>query len=55
MFKFIENMTAGTMEVIKEQSPARAVRRVLQGTNVANQRPPFWSSLKSTNLATASQ
>jgi hypothetical protein len=50
MFKFIENMTAGTKEVIKEQSPARAVRRVLQqGTNVADQRPPFWSGLKSTN------
>jgi hypothetical protein len=35
-------------EVIKEQPPARnpsaTVRRVLQGTNVANQRPPFWSN-----------
>jgi hypothetical protein len=49
MFKFNENMTAGTKEDIKEQSPARAVRRVLQGTNVANQRPPFRSGLKSTN------
>jgi hypothetical protein len=37
------------LEVIKEQTPARnlsdAVRRLLQSTNVANQRPPFWSNI----------
>ncbi len=49
----------GGKEVFKEQSPPRnpsaAVRRVLQGTNVANQRPPFWSGRKSTNPAISSQ
>ncbi len=43
-----------TKEVIKEQPPARylsAVVRLPQGTNVANQRPPFWSGLQSTNPA----
>jgi hypothetical protein len=43
----------------KEQPPARnlsvAVRRVLQGSNVANQGPPFWPGLKSTNPAISSQ
>ncbi len=45
-------------EVIKEQPPARnlsaKVRRVLQGTNVGNQRPLFWSGLKPTNPAISS-
>ncbi len=49
------SLIAISKEVIKEQLPARnlsaAVRRVLQGTNVANHRPPFWSGRKSTNLA----
>jgi hypothetical protein len=46
-------------EVIKEQPPARnlsaEVRQVLQVTNAAIQRPPFWSGLKSTNPAISSQ
>ncbi len=31
------------------------VRRLLQGTNVVNQRPPFWSGLKSTSPAISLQ
>ncbi len=43
-------------EVIKNRLQETAtVRRFLDGTNVANQRPPFWSGLKSTNPAISSQ
>ncbi len=41
--------TTSTKEVIKEQPPARnlsvAVRRIIQSTNVVNQRPSFWSKM----------
>ncbi len=49
----------GVKEVIKKQPPAinlsAVVRRLLQGSNVAKQRPQFWSFLKSTNPAISSQ
>jgi hypothetical protein len=46
-------MLACTKEIIKEQPPARelsaTVGRVLQCTNVAYQRPPFWSAWSKIN------
>ncbi len=52
--KKLKNMVE-IKEIFREQPPARnlsaTVRRVLQCTNVTNQRPPFWFDLKSTNPA----
>jgi hypothetical protein len=43
-------------EVLKNRlQETTTVRRVLEDTNVANQRPPFWSGLKSTNPSISSQ
>jgi hypothetical protein len=63
LFQYIpangRRMVGETKEVYKEQPPASnlsaTVRRVVQDINVANQRPPFSSGLKSTYLAISLQ